>query len=62
MTDRVWYYRKNEGEQTGPYSDEELVGLLQNGTVSGDDMIWMEDLKNWLKVSDSIYGIFLPRT
>ncbi len=61
MEDRVWYYVKADRMKHGPYTDEELVGLLQKGTVEADDLIWMEDLKNWLRAGDSIYGIFIPQ-
>lgn len=58
--DKQWYYARSDAEKYGPYSDEELVELIRNGTVRENDYIWMSDLKNWLKVGDSIYSIFLP--
>jgi hypothetical protein len=58
--DKIWYYATTDGRKFGPYTDDELVKLIHNGILSGDDMIWMVDLENWVTISSSIYSIYLP--
>ena len=40
---------------------EELVKLIKNEIIEGNDKIWMTDLENWITVNDSIYSVYLPR-
>lgn len=35
------------GQQLGPYTEEQLGGLLQNGQVSYDDLVWTEGMTDW---------------
>jgi two-component SAPR family response regulator len=57
--DKVWYYMKPDRSKYGPYSDDELISLIQNDILNGNDYIWMPDMKKWLKVGNSIYSVFL---
>ncbi|MBW9212452.1 MULTISPECIES: DUF4339 domain-containing protein [Terrabacteria group] len=58
--DKIWYYLNHSAkEKLGPYTDEELIKLLNQGIVDVDDYIWMKDFENWLKVEDSIYSIYI---
>ncbi|EFC05462.1 hypothetical protein HMPREF9013_1167 [Bulleidia extructa W1219] len=58
--DKIWYYLNHiTKEKAGPYTDEELIKLLNQGVVDVDDYIWMKDFENWLKVEDSIYSIYI---
>ena len=41
------------------YSDEELIEAIKQGSVNGDDLIKSDMLKNYIKVSDSIYQFYL---
>ena len=53
--DKIWYYLNHiTKEKAGPYTDEELIKLLNQGVVDVDDYIWMKDFENWLKGEDSI--------
>ncbi|MBR2066780.1 MAG: DUF4339 domain-containing protein [Solobacterium sp.] len=60
--DKVWYYMKRDRKKYGPYSDEELIRLIQNEILEGEDYIWMPDLQSWLCIKDSIYSIYLENT
>ena len=60
--EKIWYYAKPDGSKFGPYTDEELVRLLQNGILTKDDFIWMTDFENWMKIENSIYSFYLEKT
>lgn len=59
MSNKPWFVLRNE-EKLGPYSDDELVALIEKGIVTRTDFIWMFDLGGWIKVSESIYQFYLP--
>ncbi|MDO4414594.1 MAG: DUF4339 domain-containing protein [Erysipelotrichaceae bacterium] len=58
--DKIWYYMKPNRRKYGPYDDQELIALITKEILLADDFIWMPDLKDWIKVGDSIYAFFLP--
>lgn len=41
-----WYYAIGQ-EQKGPVSDEQLQGLVKDGVVTADTLVWREGLANW---------------
>lgn len=57
--DKVWYYMKTDRQKFGPFTDAELIRLIQQDILSADDWIWMPDMDGWLKVGDSIYSIYV---
>ncbi len=58
--DKIWYYMKRDKSKYGPYSEEELIALIQQGIIAENEYIWMTDLKGWLMVGNSIYSFYLP--
>ncbi len=42
-----WYYASN-GQQMGPVSQEELLGLFEKGEVKGSDLVWNESMTDWV--------------
>ena len=42
----AWYYAKN-GERFGPYEDAQLEGLVAQGTVTADTLVWRDGMDNW---------------
>ena len=58
--EKVWYYMKPDRSKYGPYTDNELAALIRQEILNGDDYIWMTDMKGWLKISNSIYSIYIP--
>ena len=58
--DKVWYYMKRDRNKYGPYSDQELIALIQQEILMAEDYIWMPDLKSWVRVGTSIYSFYLP--
>ncbi|MBG59662.1 MAG: hypothetical protein CME67_04045 [Halobacteriovoraceae bacterium] len=45
-----WYYVFS-GERKGPVEEEEIVSLVQNGTLKGEDYVWRKGFENWMKVA-----------
>ena len=58
--DKIWYYRNSSGEKYGPYTEEELIRLIQQQILSPDDGIWMVDLETWIPLMHSIYSFYMP--
>ena len=56
---KVWYYTLDGSDKPGPFSDDELVRLIQQNIVTADHYIWMVDLSAWIPVRDSIYAFYL---
>lgn len=44
----------------GPFTDRELVGLIQHEILNEESWIWMPDMDNWVKIGNSIYSVYLP--
>lgn len=59
--EKVWYYMKKDKSKYGPYSDNEICSLINQGLLEADEYIWMPDMKGWLKVENSIYSVYLPQ-
>lgn len=45
--DKIWYYTRGDGQKYGPYTDEDLIKLIHQGILEGEDYIWTTDLDNW---------------
>ena len=58
--EKVWYYMKRDKNKYGPYSDQELIALIQQEILLAEDYIWMPDLKSWIRIGTSIYSFYLP--
>ena len=41
------------------FSDEELVMLIKQGSLNGDNYITTSEMKTWIKIQDSIYQYYL---
>jgi len=41
-----WYYADN-GQQTGPLTDEQFQSLIQSGTIRADTLVWRDGMANW---------------
>ena len=52
---KIWRIKdKNE-----KYSDEELITMIKNGNIKKDDYIKTDDMKDYIKVEESIYQFYL---
>jgi predicted nucleic acid-binding Zn ribbon protein len=41
-----WYYAR-DNEQKGPVSDDEFAALRQNGSITGETLVWREGMTHW---------------
>jgi len=48
MPDRSWFFA-SQGQQQGPYPEAQLRGLIANGTVTSETLVWTEGMANWQK-------------
>ena len=58
--EKCWYYMAKDRNKYGPYTDLELITLMKQEVLTGDDYIWMIGMEKWLQLKDSIYSIYLP--
>ena len=49
-TDRRWYLSR-DGQQYGPYSDNDLARFQGTGQLQPSDLVWHEGLGDWRPVS-----------
>ena len=56
---KIWYYTRGDGQKYGPYTDEDLIKLICQGILEGEDYIWTPDLDEWVQIKDTIYSIYL---
>ncbi|MFU8893310.1 MAG: GYF domain-containing protein [Luteolibacter sp.] len=57
MSDQ-WFIHSN-GEQTGPYTGEQLVQYAQQGSITAETMVWAEGMPEWLPATQ-IEGLLPP--
>jgi len=49
---KIWFYMRNN-EQVGPFSYDEMIGLMQNQIVYDFDYCWAPQLTNWTRLADT---------
>ncbi len=59
--ERTWYYAKPTGDKYGPYTEDDIIKLIQNGILNANDLLWMVDLDNWVTVGNSIYSFYFKQ-
>lgn len=42
----MWYYYTND-RQFGPVNEEEIIRLIQNGTIGRETFLWTEEFEDW---------------
>lgn len=52
-------YLHQNGEQVGPYTEEQIVSMVSSGELSRDDIIWHEGLAEWQPIQ-SVVGLPAP--
>ncbi|MDB4947351.1 MAG: hypothetical protein JWP97_6885, partial [Labilithrix sp.] len=45
------YYVGRNGQQSGPFTIEQLKEQLANGQLAGGDLVWTEGMANWIPAS-----------
>jgi GYF domain 2 len=51
---RTWFYSRN-GQQSGPVSIDELVGLAKQGELAPDDLVRAEQMAEWHTAKNLTY-------
>ncbi|MGD8327725.1 MAG: SPFH domain-containing protein [Sphingomonadales bacterium] len=46
------FYAALDGKQAGPFSEDGLKGLIQNGKITRDTLMWSQGMENWAKAAD----------
>lgn len=46
-----WYYASG-GERFGPFDENEVLTLVQNGTIADSTLVWNKTLTDWTKYGD----------
>src|SRR5882724_8620530 len=54
-----WHYVE-QGQQTGPVSDEQFAELARNGKIADDTLVWREDMADWLPYGQVKSGLSAP--
>lgn len=49
---KTWFIRRNR-QNEGPYSKEEILGMIEAGTTDINDYIWGKELRNWTTIKDA---------
>lgn len=45
------YYLAIQGQQQGPYTSEQIGGLIRNKVITLDTLIWEDGMQNWAPIS-----------
>ena len=53
--EKVWKV-KNHNDV---YTDEEVINFIKEGKLKADDYLMSKDMKDWIKLEDSIYQFYL---
>ena len=54
-----WYYAE-QGQQTGPVSDEQLDELLRSGKIQPETLVWREGMAAWATYREAKGGTLPP--
>ena len=52
---KIWKIKSYEDS----FTDEEVVEMIKNGQLKGEDALSSRDMKKWVKIEDSIYQFYL---
>lgn len=51
MADRSWYYA-SEGQQKGPFPENQFRDLIARGIVRADTLVWADGMAGWQKAGE----------
>ena len=57
MQSKIWKIKGYEGS----FTDEQIVYLIKNGKLNGEDCLTSKDIKTPIMIKDSIYQYFLKK-
>ena len=47
-------YLHQDGEQVGPYTEEQIISMVSSGELRRDDIIWHEGLSEWQPIHTAV--------
>jgi hypothetical protein len=59
MSEEAQWYVMQGGEQSGPYSGEQLLEYATAGNIARESLVWAEGMEEWL-AAEKIEGLFPP--
>lgn len=51
--DACWFYVNSGNQQTGPFTQDEMIQLIKNGTINGNTYVWKSGMADWIRCKDS---------
>lgn len=48
----IEYYVAIDGAQAGPFTEEEVRKLIENGRITDDNLVWYAGLSGWRRAKD----------
>ncbi len=52
--DKIWYV-KQSGSEVGPFSEQQLIDMIQAKLIKMDTQIWAEFMSEWYTIEQTIY-------
>lgn len=49
--EKIWYYA-DSGQQIGPYSEHEILALLEHGKITPQTAVWKNGMSDWLPAGE----------
>lgn len=57
MLSKIWKIKDYEGS----FTDEEIIYLIKDGKLTGEDYLSSKDIKEYIMIKDSIYQYYLKK-
>lgn len=57
INNKIWKIKGYEGS----FSDEQIIELIRNGKLTGEDSLTSKDIKGYIKIKESIYEYYLKK-
>lgn len=54
---KIWKIDKYDGA----FSDDQIIALIKSGKLTGEDALSSKDIKEYIKIKDSIYAYYLDK-
>lgn len=58
--EQIFYYRTTT-KQEGPFTEEEMIRMIQTGLIDAECEMLILEMENWIKLKDSIYSFYMPK-
>lgn len=52
--DSSWFYVNAGNQQTGPFTEEEMIDFIKNGVINANTYVWKSGMMDWIRCKDSV--------